>query len=174
MRTINKQSSWLKTAISLGFGIFTGAGFVALHFPVPMGEESFHLSQFGESIVLSLVMTLFWGLLCMVGTLCASFGATQRRWRHAWVIALIGSLALGVLVAVFLGYSGFTGEERDWFKTHDRFVLSEYLVATICGGLFYGGMATVVFAASASVLLLLSFITSKLWKKAQAFNARQQ
>lgn len=149
--------------LSLALGIFSGTGFVALHFPAPVGEEAFHVSQTAESIFLSLSMTIFWGLLCIVGSLCASFKNSPKQWLRTWIIAMIMSLAIGLLIANFLGYSAFMGEERDWFKTHDRFVLQEYIAMAVQFGICFGGLAAACLAFAATVLIALAFLVSR-WR----------
>lgn len=158
MQTI--KSLWLKIAISLGFGILTGSGFVALHFSAE--SETFHLSQFWESVTLSAVGTAFWLCLCQTAMAMQSYcTSSPRRLRLAWYGALYASVAIGLLIAGFLGYSAFMGEERDWFKVHERFVLSEYIAVSVELGLFYGALAATVCASVASALLAVLALIKK-------------
>jgi hypothetical protein len=150
----------IKIAASLALGALTGSVFVALHFPPE--SESFHLSQFWESAALSVFAAIFWLCIFQAITALQAFSASSpKKLKFAWYAVLFASLGLGFLIAGFIGYSAFMGEERDWFKAHDRFLLSEYIAVSIELGLFYGSLATVGLASIGSAVLALLALIKK-------------
>lgn len=153
--------------------ILCATGFVGAQFP--QNDSAFHWSQFWESAIVSLGMLLSWTFAYCAGMLCSPRNSGKDPWHQAWAIALLLSLAAGILVAVIFGYRGFTDEARDWGKTHADFVLGDYLCATIGGGIGYGAMASGILMGGASIGLVVAMAVKKVLKKTNSTaNAPQQ
>lgn len=164
---MTRRKLQINIAISLALGVLTGSGFVALHFPAE--SESFHLSQIWESVALSILGVMFWLCLCQTAAVLQAFSVSSpKKLKLAWYAALLASLGLGFVVAGFIGYSAFMGDERDWFKTHDRFVLADYITGSIELGLFYGLIAAAALAGIASTLIGVLALIKRRYQRSTA------
>lgn len=179
-RRLNTDLTWLGAIvlICLLFGIWLGAGYVSyelqehpIHAVNPKAQyiwigDLLPRNQWVESAIVGLGFGL--GFSCFVG---ATYLIARKPFSAGWLKkSAIASLLFGIspalLFAIWLGYSAYLGEIRDWGKGHDGFVYSEYLLEAlsfpaILGGIIAAVVAVIVFAIVAVVSLTAKRIDAR-------------
>ncbi|HEY9869858.1 MAG TPA: hypothetical protein V6D08_11885 [Candidatus Obscuribacterales bacterium] len=179
-RRLNPDRAWLLALIliCLLFGLWLGAAYVSyelqehpIHAIDPKAQyvwigDLLPRNQWAESAIVGLGFGL--GFSCFVG---AIYLIAKKPFGAGWLKkSAIASIMIGVspalLFATWLGYSAYLGEIRDWGKTHDAFVYSQYLfeslsLPAILGGIIAAVVAVVAFAVAAVVAFTAKHIAAR-------------
>lgn len=179
-RRLNTDLAWLLAVVltCLLFGVWLGAGYVGyelqehpIHTVDPKAQyvwigDLLPRNQWVESAIVGLGFGL--GLSCFVG---AIYLIAKKPFITGWlkkyaIACLLFGISPALLFTTWLGYSAYLGEIRDWGKSHDAFVYSEYLLEAlslpaILGGIIAAVVAVVSFAIAAVVALTVKRIAAR-------------